>query len=352
MPKLIQQSGEEERRAAPLALIRGGGGLTSGEPISPVGLYIASLDAATSKRTMFARVRHAARMMGAESSDEVRWEALRFAHVEIIKDRMQREGLAPSTINSTLSALRGVARSAWRLDLMEATDYQRIRDVRGVRGVRERSGRALELDELAALLQACTTDESPSGARDAALIALLAGAGLRRTEAVSLTLSSYEAAKHRLKISGKGNRERVVYFEDGGARQAIKEWLKVRGPGPGPLICPVSKAGRVRLRALSTQAVYQALRKRARQAGIRSFSPHDLRRTYATTLLDRGADISAVQQLLGHSSVETTTIYDRRGEEAKREAARFFRLPFRVRRKRSPRKAKKRRGRKRVNKPW
>ena len=112
------------------------------------------------------------------------------------------------------------------------------------------------------------------------------------------------------------------------ALRALLDWLGARGDAAGPLLCPVYKAGYVELRRLSDQAVYNALRKRAREARVHAFSPHDLRRTAITNMLARGGDLSVVQDLAGHSSMSTTKIYDRRGDEAKRRTAALASLPY------------------------
>ncbi len=309
--------------------------------ISPLALYIAQL-AESARRTMMTCLRRAARLWGAPSTDSIEWHLMRFPHVELLKESMQRARLAPATINVTLCALRGVAREAWRLKLLDSEDYQRIAAVKGVRGDRVKAGRALDVDELAALLDACRQDMTPAGTRDACLIALLAGAGLRRTEAVSLQLSDYSVGLHRLRVKGKGGRERFVYLEDGGSRRAIASWIKVRGNCENALLMPITKAGEIKHHPITAGAIYKVLEKRAREAGLRRhISPHDLRRTFASELLDHGADISAVQQLLGHASVETTVIYDRRGEQAKRKALKGYTLPWRLtRRRRKSRKKK------------
>ena len=163
------------------------------------------------------------------------------------------------------------------------------------------------------------------------MVALLGSCGLRRSEATSLDLSHFDEEAGTLRVRGKGDKERLVYL----GREALRvllDWLGVRGADPGPLLCPVSKAGCVELRRLSDQAVYNALRKRAREAHVRAFSPHDLRRTCITNMLDRGGDLSVVQDIAGHSSLSTTKIYDRRGEAAKRRTSALASLPYRRRR--------------------
>ncbi|MBK8316124.1 MAG: tyrosine-type recombinase/integrase [Acidobacteria bacterium] len=107
------------------------------------------------------------------------------------------------------------------------------------------------------------------------------------------------------------------------ALPAIEIWISVRGEGsPGePLLFPVNKGGKIIRRRMTDQAVMKALRTRALRAGVASFSPHDLRRSFVSDLLDNGADLSLAQQLAGHASPKTTARYDRRPEVAKKRAA-------------------------------
>ncbi len=93
------------------------------------------------------------------------------------------------------------------------------------------------------------------------------------------------------------------------------DWLDIRTRSPGSLLCQVNKSGRVVLQRLTPQAVLFILRKRGSEAEIEHFSPHDLRRTFVSDLLDAGVDISTVQNLAGHSNSAITARYDRRGEE-------------------------------------
>lgn len=288
---------------------------------NPLLVYLNAL-APSGRRTMQGKLNHAARILGG-----IAWPELRYEHVAALRAKLTELGRAPATINATLSAVRGVARAAWHLDQMTAENFERLKAVPTVAGSRLPAGRALVAAELAALLKVCAGDESPAGARDAALVALLGGAGLRRSECAALDLHHYDAATGALRVHGKGNKERLSFLT-GGAARALADWLEVRGMAAGALLVPVKQSGRIELRRLTDQALYNVLVRRARAAGVKRFSPHDLRRTYVSNLLDAGADIAAVQRLVGHASVETTATYDRRGEAAQLRAARLVNLPY------------------------
>lgn len=264
---------------------------------------------------------------GTVGADEFHWGALRYQHVAAIRAELANR-YAPATANKMLSALRGVLREAWRLGYVDAANYHRAADVEPVRGERLPRGRALASGELRALFAACARDALPvRAARDAALVSVLYGVGLRRAEAAGLELADYDLGNGELRVRGKGDKQRVGYAA-GGAREALEAWLELRGDEPGPLLCRVNKGGRLELAPISEQAVYAILRRLAKSADVASFSPHDLRRTFVSDLLDAGADIAAVQRLAGHANVQTTARYDRRGEHAKRKAAELLHVPY------------------------
>lgn len=215
---------------------------------------------------------------------------------------------------------------AFALGLIDAEDYERLRRVESIRGVRIPRGRALPGGELRALFGICDPKKS-GGARNAALLAILYGGGLRRSEIVSLDLDDFDKVTGVLKVKGKGDKERVSYVTNG-ARQALDAWLERRGNTPGPLFVPVTKGGTIIPRRMTDQSVLDLVRRLARRAGIPRFSPHDLRRTFIGDMLDLGVDISTVQQLAGHAQVTTTARYDRRGEHVRRRAAEMLHVPF------------------------
>jgi integrase len=177
-------------------------------------------------------------------------------------------------------------------------------------------------------MQVCFEDPTPIGYRDAALIAILRGAGLRRGEAVNLMLSDLHSDSIKVR-NGKGGKDRTVYLPDG-VLLIIEDWLEIRGRVAGALLCHINKAGAVTLRQLTPQAVLFILEKRGNEAGVTNFSAHDFRRTFISELLD-STDIVTVQKLAGHASPELTSRYDRRGEESKRQAVQSISVPKRSR---------------------
>lgn len=294
---------------------------------NPAAVYLASLSA-TGRRTMHQALTAIAGML-APGADclSFPWAAIRYQHAAAIRARLA-EQYSPATANKMLCALRGTLRAAWRLGLMSADDYQLAASVESVTGSTIPAGRELTPGELSALMAACENDTTPAGVRDAAIIALMYSCGLRRDEVVKL--DNYDADAGLVVIRGKRAKERTAYLVNG-AKRAMDDWQALRGEWAGPVFCPVDKAGRLQQRAMTNQAIYNLLRKRAQLAGVKDFSPHDLRRTFVSDLLDAGADIATVAKMAGHASVQTTARYDRRPEQAKQKAAGLLHIPYRGR---------------------
>jgi site-specific recombinase XerD len=271
---------------------------------------------------------------GALTAEELPWGSLRFLHTTALRSALSQRYTAAGA-NKILSAVRGVLRVAWQLEHMTAEDFHAAAAVKSVKGSKEEpTGRALAAGEILALLDTCLADPSPAGYRDAAVIALLYACGPRRAELVGLDLADVNIAEEngeqwgKLTVRGKGNKERSLPVA-GGALDALQDWLIVRGDAPGPLFVPINKGGVLALgQRLTSQAIYDLLAKRGAAAKLADFSPHDLRRTFISDLLDKGADIATVQKLAGHAQVTTTARYDRRGERAKRKAVSLLHVPY------------------------
>lgn len=291
----------------------------------PVAVYLARLLPGGSRSTMREALGVIAKELGGDI-ERLPWAALRYQHTQALRARLAAR-FAPASTNKMLAALRGVLKEAMRLGLMGVEDYARAVDLASVRGHRLPAGRALSEGEIASLFSACDSS-TPLGCRDAALLAVLYGGGLRRAEAVGLDLRDYDELNGALRVRGKGNRERIAFYATGGAAEALHAWLDVRGREPGALLLPVRKGGHIEHRRLSPHAVLLIVARLAARAGVGDLSPHSLRRTFVSNLLDANVDITTVAAMAGHAQVTTTARYDRRGERAKQRAAGLLHVPF------------------------
>jgi len=186
------------------------------------------------------------------------WHTLRFQHTQALRAKLA-ERYRPATVNHMLSALRGVLSQAENLGLISADDFRRTTKLKGIRSETFQKGRSLAEEEIKLLLKTCQKDATIKGVRDLAVVAVLYGAGLRRSEIVKLDLKDFEPKENSLKIrSGKGGKDRLTYLSQG-AGAVLVGWLKVRGEEAGPLFLPINKADKVMKRRLSDQAVLSAL---------------------------------------------------------------------------------------------
>ena len=303
--------------------------LTSPLPLTehPAAVYLAGLSPG-SRPAMRQALNALAQLLTNGYCDALtlNWAALRYKHTAAVRAVLM-EKYSPAYANKMLSALRRVLKEALRLELMDARDFSRAVDIRNVKVSKELQGRALSEEEIGALMQVCFNDPTPIGYRDAALIAILRGSGLRRGEVVALSIADFDPNTGAIKVRGaKGGKDRTVYLPDV-AISVVQDWLGVRGEASGSLLCHINKAGCVVLRRLTSQAVLFILLKRGEQALVTSFSAHDFRRTFISELLDSGVDISTVQKLAGHATPDLTARYDRRGEQTKRRAVQGLSIP-------------------------
>lgn len=304
--------------------------LTLATETNPARAYLASLGK-RSRQTMKGAVKNLVEIiMGNETGLEiVPWHELRKDHIQVIRTRLA-ERYSVATANLHLSALKGVLRVAWEQELITTDHYQRaisVKSISGQKASQAEKGRHLTQGELAALIKVCT-DETKAGARDLAIIAIGYACGLRRAEIAGLDLADYDADKQTLLVRfGKGNKERSVPLA-GNTIDALQDWLYVRSSWDGPLFVRIRRGDHPQPVGLTDQAIYAILQSRAKQAGVKAFSPHDLRRTFAGDLLDAGTDISTVQKLMGHANANTTADYDRRDATAKQNAVRHLHVPY------------------------
>lgn len=215
--------------------------------------------------------------------------------------RRIRSGASTSSVVRQLSCLRQFF--AWALR-ESRVDVNPMLDIEGPRRSRLLPG-TLTTAQVDALLAAPNTD-SPLGRRDHAILETLYATGMRVSELTGLTSAGLNLGRGVVRVRGKGGRERLVPLGEA-ALQALQDWLTVRPRfKPREELLFVSKSGR----ALSRQAVWARIRELAIRAGIDGpVYPHRLRHSFATHLLDNGADLRVVQLLLGHADLATTQIY-------------------------------------------
>lgn len=296
---------------------------------NPVAAYLAGMATERTRTVQRQALGVIAEIMTSGQTNDalaIDWASLRYSHAQAIRTVLA-ERYAAATANRLLSALRGVLRAAFLMGLMAAEDYQRAVMVKAVTGETIPAGRELTPGEISALMADCENDPSPAGVRDAAIIALLYSCGLRRAELVGLLLADYDQESGALVVRGKRNKERKTYVINGAAA-ALADWLSVRGSQPGALFMAINKGGRLVPGELTAQALYNLLAKRGENAGLKNFSPHDIRRTFCSDLLENGADIATVAKLMGHSSVNTTARYDRRPDAEKRKVTGLLHVPY------------------------
>ncbi len=215
---------------------------------------------------------------------------------------------APASSARKLSAVRRLF--AW----LRREDRIAVDPAHGLRTPKQdkKLPRFLSVDEVLILLRDAPLGTNPfAEARDRALVEVLYGAGIRVSEAVGLDLRSLDLPQRLLKVLGKGRKERIVPIGQF-AVDTLRTWLDARAALLAEVGARPTDALFVNLRGsrLTTRSVRRNLDQRCFSAGlVRSVSPHGLRHSYATHLLDGGADVRSVQELLGHSRLSTTQRY-------------------------------------------
>jgi integrase/recombinase XerC len=217
---------------------------------------------------------------------------------------LHARGLEAASVGRKLAALRSCFRFLVRRGVLERNP---ARELSGPRQPRKLVS-FLPIDEATELVEGRALTGA-SRERDHAILELLYASGLRVSELAGLDVDALDRAERTVRVVGKGRKERIVPY-GAAAEQALAAWLRRRGGHAGPLFTG-ARGGR-----LGVRAVHTLVRRAARAAGLtRRVSPHTLRHTFATHLLDGGADLRMIQELLGHSRLSTTQRYTHVGAE-------------------------------------
>jgi integrase/recombinase XerD len=220
-----------------------------------------------------------------------------------LRERAALDGraLRASTVARAIVAVRGLHRFL----AVEGRAPSELATVLETPRVARPLPRALPVEVVARLVTA-PTGADPAALRDRAALELLYGAGLRVSELTGLDVDDLDRVDRLVRVRGKGDRERVVPYGEP-ADDALEAWLRRGRPSLAPRVPAVFlnlRGGR-----LTRQGAWGILRSHAERLGIDGVTPHALRHSFATHLLDGGADVREVQELLGHASVTTTQVY-------------------------------------------
>ncbi|MBM7804533.1 integrase/recombinase XerD [Geodermatophilus bullaregiensis] len=222
--------------------------------------------------------------------------------------------LSPTSAARAVVAVRGLHRFALLDGLVPGDVAAEVRPPSPAR----RLPKAIPVEAVVALIEAAGSLEGPRGLRDRALLEVLYGTGARISEAVGLAVDDLDRGQAVVRLAGKGGKERIVPVGSYALR-AVEEYLVRARPALAAAGRGGVRGGRLFLNArggpLSRQSAWAILRTAAERAGGAAgltadhVSPHTLRHSFATHLLDGGADVRVVQELLGHASVTTTQVY-------------------------------------------
>ena len=267
--------------------------------------------------------RHATEFLAFLAERRADWRTPDRATVRAYLSTLAERGLAPTSVGGRLAAVRSLYRHALRHGRIE------VDPLAGVRAPRRpsRLPRVLSVDEASALVTAprrmASRDEALAR-RDGAMLELLYASGMRISELAGLTIDRVDVGRRRLRVTGKGNKERQLLF-GGPAASALRGYLDTarpilaaRGAGDDGTVFLNAHGG-----PLSARGARMAIGRWVDAVGAPSrTSPHTLRHSFATHLLEGGADLRVVQELLGHVNLQTTQIYTHLSDAALRSAYR------------------------------
>jgi integrase/recombinase XerD len=232
---------------------------------------------------------------------------------------LRRRGLGARSVARRLSALRGLYRHLVRAGTVTRDPTEPLDSPRPPR----RLPRTLSIEDVAALIETPDTTR-PDGLRDRAMLELMYASGMRASEVLTLRLEDLNLTAGYVVCTGKGSRQRMVPVGAQAARwlrRYLDDGRRPSGKRLDPGTVFMNRAGR----RLSRQGLWGILKRSARRAGLRAtVSPHTLRHSFASHLLERGADLRSVQAMLGHADISTTQIYTHLPSRVVRDMYRKF----------------------------
>ncbi|MBI6611121.1 tyrosine-type recombinase/integrase [Pseudomonas simiae] len=298
---------------------------------NPLTLYLTRL-APSSQLTMRYVLQDAADRLGFDdiNLEDIDWHLLQPEHVIALVAALREDGYAPNTSSLYVNAVRGVMNEAWRLNLISQEHLLRMRTVKAAPGTRLSQGRNLRRSLIREMMEVCAADPRPQGLRDAAVIGILYGSGMRKSESVNLDLAQINFEERSLRVIGKGNKELIKYAPDW-AFAKLQAWLAFRREqlkegehDDSFLFNRIRRGSHITRERITKHAIYYIARQRGQQVGVK-IMPHDFRRSFITRVIEEH-DLSIAQKLAHHTNIQTTASYDVRDDNERRRAVDRFDL--------------------------
>ncbi|WP_459744627.1 site-specific integrase [Pseudomonas sp. 3A(2025)] len=280
--------------------------------------------APSSRQTMRYVLQDAADRLGLIDVDiaDVPWHTLQPGHITALVATLRDDDYAPNTTSLYVNAIRGVMNEAWRQNLISHDQLLRIRSVKPMAGSRLSRGRNIRRSLIRELMDVCAADPRPQGRRDAAIIAILYGSGMRKSESVNIDLAQVDFEQRSLCVQGKGNKQ-LIKYAPAWAFEALQTWLQLRRddlpaglPDDTFLFNRIRRGSHITRERITKHAIYFIARQRGRQVGV-DIMPHDFRRSFITRVIEE-FDLSIAQKLAHHTHIATTASYDMRNDNERR----------------------------------
>ena len=298
---------------------------------NPLTLYLTRL-APSSQLTMRYVLQDAADRFGFEdiNLEDIDWHLLQPEQVIALVAALREDGYAPNTSSLYVNAVRGVMNEAWRMSLISQEHLLKMRTVKAAPGTRLSQGRNLRRALIREMMDVCAADPRPQGLRDAAVIGILYGSGMRKSESVNLDLAQINFDERSLRVIGKGNKE-LIKYAPGWAFAKLQAWLDFRREqlkegeqDDAFLFNRIRRGSHITRERITKHAIYYIARQRGQQVGVK-IMPHDFRRSFITRVIEEH-DLSIAQKLAHHTNIQTTANYDVRDDNERRRAVDRFDL--------------------------
>tara|TARA_R110001583_G_scaffold159747_1_gene311613 strand:- start:9214 stop:10131 length:918 start_codon:yes stop_codon:yes gene_type:complete len=288
---------------------------------SPLALYLGRL-APNSRRSIKSQLYKVAEIMEwpPDKRDEM-FHQVDYQTACQIKVELIQHGSSSKSVNRAMSAIRNVVKVGVIMGLVPENQLIQLSAIK-LEKTSQHQGNPLNATQVNALFTYLNKHTSIIDVRNQAIFALLLGAGLRRSELTALYLKDLTLHERQLVVQkGKGNKRRTAFLPKW-CVEHVYSWLLLRGDDAGYLFNPVNKTNRINIkRGITTESVYLLVRNTAKQVGLGNVSPHDLRRTYITRLLEQNIDLNTVRLMAGHEDISTTVVYDKRDNKVMQKAA-------------------------------